>query len=116
MYHTDGFNSTVGSSCCSYWMATMALSMSRPLPVWWLSMVMLTLSTVVVVLVVSDGHNGTVRLVAVNGHTDTVDSCKSNSIAPMVILTLPVVDGHHDAVDSFLVRFQFKNPLLWWCR
>jgi hypothetical protein len=55
-------------------------------------------------------------LVAVNGHTDTVDSCNSNSISPMVILTLSVVDGHHDAVDSFLVRFQFKNPLLWCCR
>jgi hypothetical protein len=29
-YHTDGFVSTVGSSCCSCWMATMALSISHP--------------------------------------------------------------------------------------
>jgi hypothetical protein len=49
-------------------------------------------------------------------HVGTVGSCSFNSISPMVILTLSVVDGHHDAVDSFLVRFRFKNPLLWCCR
>jgi hypothetical protein len=60
----------------------------------------------------------TLTLSVVDGHVDTVDSCKwdghngavrllSNVGVPMVILTLSVVDGLVDTVDS---RFRF----MWW--
>jgi hypothetical protein len=74
--HTDGFVSSVGPSCCSCWMATMALS------------------ALVVVGDRTDGHHGTVRF--------TSASCGGyNSTATPVVQNL--TDGHVDTVGYVVV-------------
>jgi hypothetical protein len=76
-------------------MATMALSASCPLPVWFIPMVILTLSALDIVL--ADGNCGTVRLLF-------------SRMATMA-LSVVVVDGH---VDSGLLAHHsiVAHPML----
>jgi hypothetical protein len=105
-HHTDGFASTVGSSCCLS-MVTMTLStlvigdrwscqhcrLLLLLPIQKSTPVVPVLTGLVSVLsiVVVDGHSGTfcfLLFVRTDGHIDTVGR------------SFPVVDGHLDTVDS----------------